>query len=143
MSQIEKPDVIGATRRAETIRAGMVGYVEAMAAIGEAYEQRDWVTLGHKDWDTYCEKEFSEKRLKLSRDQREQAVLAFRGAGMSIRAIGSALGISTNTVSSDLYQTDTPDARCRRGRQDLRGHETGRSAEPEHEQPHRTGAPRA
>jgi hypothetical protein len=102
MSQIEKPDVIGATRRAETIRAGMVGYVEAMAAIGEAYEQRDWVTLGHKDWDTYCEKEFSGKRLKLSRDERELAVLAFRGAGMSIRAIGSALGVSHPTVLNDL-----------------------------------------
>lgn len=102
MSQIEKPDVIGATRRAETIRAGMVGYVEAMAAIGEAYEQRDWVTLGHKDWDTYCEKEFSGKRLKLSRDERELAILAFRGAGMSVRAIGSALGIPKSTVADAL-----------------------------------------
>jgi hypothetical protein len=109
-TDIEKPDVIGATRRAETIRAGMVGYAAAMEAIGEAYEKRDWAALGHKDWDTYCEKEFSEKRLKLTREQREQAVLAFRGAGMSIRAIGSALGVSTTTIQRDLYQSDTPAA---------------------------------
>lgn len=108
MTAIEKPDVIGATRRAETIRNGMIGYAAAMEAIGEAFEARDWVALGHKNWDEYCEKEFSEKRLKLTQQQREQAVLAFRGAGMSIRAIGSALGISTTTIQRDLSQSDTP-----------------------------------
>lgn len=111
MSQIEQIDRVEAMRRAETIRSGMVGYAMAMQAIGEAYEARDWVALGHKDWDTYCEKEFSEKRLKLTRDQREQAVLAFRGAGMSIRAIGSVLGVSPGTVHGDLagVQDRTPD----------------------------------
>lgn len=102
MTDIEKPDVIGATRRAETIRQGMISYAAAMEAIGEAFENRDWVALGHKDWDTYCEKEFSEKRLKLTREQREQAVLAFRGAGMSTRAIAAALGVDDKTVRNDL-----------------------------------------
>lgn len=102
MTSVEKPDVVGAHRRAETIRNGMIGYAAAMEAIGEAYEARDWVALGYADWDTYCEKEFSEKRLRLTREQREQAVLAFRGAGMSTRAIAVALGVDPKTVRNDL-----------------------------------------
>jgi hypothetical protein len=102
MTEIERPDRAEAHRRAETIRDGMRSYALAMEAIGVAYESRDWVTLGHKDWDTYCEKEFSERRLKLTRDQREQAVLAFRGAGMSTRAIAAALGVDDRTVRRDL-----------------------------------------
>lgn len=106
--EIERPDVVGATRRAETIRESMRGYVVGMDTIGEAYEKRDWVTLGHGSWDEYCEKEFGEKRLKLSREQREQAVLAFRGAGMSIRAIGSALGLPKSSVADVLAQVSEP-----------------------------------
>lgn len=102
MSEIERPDTVGAHRRAETIRDGMRGYATAMEAIAEAFEARDWMTLGYKSWDEYCEKEFSEKRLKLNREQREQAVLAFRGAGMSTRAIAAALGVDDKTVRNDL-----------------------------------------
>lgn len=102
MSDIERPDTVGAHRRAETIREAMRGYVLGMDAIAEAYERRDWVALGHASWDVYCEKEFGEQRLKLTRDQREQAVLAFRGAGMSTRAIGAALGVDNKTVRNDL-----------------------------------------
>jgi hypothetical protein len=101
-TEIERPDKVSAVRRAETIRSGMIGWHEAQVALGEAFEARDWVTLGHKDWDTYCEKEFSEKRLKLTRDEREQAALAFRSAGMSVRAIGSALNVDPKTVRNDL-----------------------------------------
>lgn len=108
--EIERPDRVGAYQRLETIREGMRGFANAWDAMAEAYEHRDWVTLGYPDWDTYCEKEFTERKLKLKGEARERAVLSLRNAGMSIRAIGSALGVSPNTVQSDLSQTDTPAA---------------------------------
>lgn len=101
---IDRPDTIGAHRRAETVRNGMLGWLAAQDALIEAAEKRDWATLGYKDWDTYCEKEFSERRLKLNRDDRERAVLAFRHAGMSVRAIASAMGLPPSSVGDVVKQ---------------------------------------
>lgn len=106
MSDIEKPDVIGATRRAETIRIGMVGWAAAQDAIAEAFEAKDWVTLGYKSWGEYVEKEFAEKRLKLTRDQRSEAVEVFRLVGMSQREIAATLDVSRNTVAKDVAQSE-------------------------------------
>lgn len=100
--EVGRPDTVGAHRRAQTIRDGMLGYLAAQQAIGEAFEAKDWMTLGHASWDEYCEKEFSEKRLQLTRDQREEAILAFNGLGMSVREIGSALGLPKSTVHNAL-----------------------------------------
>lgn len=110
--EIERPDRVGAYQRLETIREGMRGFANAWDAMADAYEHRDWVTLGYPDWDTYCEKEFTERKLKLKGEARERAVLSLRNAGMSIRAIGSALGVSTGAVHGDLtgVQERTPAA---------------------------------
>lgn len=102
MSDIEKPDVIGATRRAETIRIGMVGWAAAQDAIAEAFEAKDWITLGYKSWGEYVEKEFAEKRLKLTRDQRAEAVEVFRLVGMSQREIAATLAVGIGTVNREL-----------------------------------------
>jgi hypothetical protein len=108
MNDIEKPDVIGATRRAETIRIGMVGWAAAQDAIAEAFEAKDWITLGYKSWGEYVEKEFAEKRLKLTRDQRSEAVEVFRLVGMSQREIAATLDVSRNTVAKDVAQSEPP-----------------------------------
>lgn len=112
MSNIEKPDTTGAHRRAETIRDGMRGWAAAQEAIVEAYEQRDWITLGHKSWDEYIEKEYGERRLKLTKAQRVEAVEAFQLLGMSQRQMAHALGVSRNTIAGDLApevaQTEPP-----------------------------------
>lgn len=102
MNDIEKPDVIGATRRAETIRIGMAGWAAAQEAIAEAYAANDWMTLGYKSWPEYVDKEFAEKRLKLTRQQRIEAVEAFQLIGMSQREIAKTLDVSRNTVAGDL-----------------------------------------
>lgn len=102
MSSVSRPDKVGAHRRAETIREGMRSFVAATEAIAKAYEARDWVTLGYSTWDEYCLKEFAESQLKLNTSQREQAVLAFRGVGMSTRAIAKALGVSKGSVHRTL-----------------------------------------
>ncbi len=91
-----------ARRRADVIRMGMVAYDQTLKAIAEAYAARDWEALGHPDWDTYIAEEFSEARVRLSTEQRAQAVLALRIEGMSQRAIASALGASQATVRRDL-----------------------------------------
>lgn len=113
MTDIEMPDVIGATRRAETIRIGMVGWAAAQDAIAEAFEAKDWITLGYKSWSEYVEKEFAEKRLKLTRDQRSEAVEVFRLVGMSQREIAGTLGVGVGTINRELNPSvpnGTPEA---------------------------------
>src|SRR5262245_47698596 len=102
MSEIERPDAVGAHRRAETIREGIVGFARAKEAIAEAYEHRDWITLGYTSWEQYCEKEFSARRLKLNRSERGEAIEAFRELGMSVREIGAALDLPKSTVQDAL-----------------------------------------
>lgn len=88
-----------ATARAERIRAGVRSYIETLADIEAAYRARDWTALGYESWDAYTSGEFSEARLQLSADNRQEAVRRLRSSGMSVRAIGSALGISKSTVA--------------------------------------------
>jgi hypothetical protein len=102
MTEIVKADKVEAHRRAELIRVGMVSYAQTLETIAESFAARDWVTLGYGSWDEYVDKEFAEKRLKLDGDRRREAAEALRLTGMSTRAIGSALGVSHQTVANDL-----------------------------------------
>src|SRR6185312_6940849 len=92
-------------------RAGMINYVETLALVAEAYRLRDWETLGYPDWATYVREEFGAARLRLSIEDRVEAVRALRLDGMSFRAIGSALGVSKDTVARDAegVSSETPD----------------------------------
>lgn len=95
--------VTAARQRVDRIKT-LVG--AARADIIESYQQRDWTQLGYESWDAMCSAEFGTV-LRLSVEDRQQAAADLRGAGMSTRAIGSALGVSSETVRRDLASTDT------------------------------------
>lgn len=67
----------------------------------EAYQRRAWAALGYQSWDAYTDAELGETRLRLPREQRREVVASMTEAGMSTRAIGSALGVSREQVRRD------------------------------------------
>lgn len=95
-----------ARARAARIRAGIQNYLHTLADIAAAYAQRDWTALGYADWQSYVDGEYSEHRLRLTPEHRAKAVAELRLAGMSQRAIGSALGVSQDTVRRDLTEVN-------------------------------------
>ncbi|AYF29267.1 hypothetical protein CSH63_17705 [Micromonospora tulbaghiae] len=102
-----------AQARAARIRAGIGAYVATLDDIAAAYAQRDWSALGYESWQAYVDGEYGEQRLRLTPERRQEAVGALRLAGMSQRAIGSALGISHTEVGRQLRSGGTnvpPDA---------------------------------
>lgn len=70
--------------------------------IATAYFGRAWDVLGYPDWDALCEGEFDGARLRVPREVRAEQVQSLRSAGLSTRAIGSALGVDQKTVVRDL-----------------------------------------
>lgn len=91
-----------ARARAERIRVGIHSFIATRKEIADAYRDRDWATLGYESWEQYVDGEFSETRVRLTADERREAVAELRFAGMSQRAIGTALGVDQKTVSNDL-----------------------------------------
>jgi hypothetical protein len=91
-----------ARARAARIRAGIQTYLHTLADVSAAYAQRDWTALGYADWQSYVDGEYGAERLRLSPEHRQKAVAELRLAGMSTRAIGSALGVSKDTVAREL-----------------------------------------
>lgn len=87
-------------------RALVDGMRRDVADLGEriatAYLGRAWIALGHASWDALCEAEFDGARLRIPREQRVEQVQSLRSAGLSTRAIGSALGVDDKTVRNDL-----------------------------------------
>lgn len=74
--------------------------------IVRAFEGRAWTALGYESWDAYCAGEFADARMvRLDREQRREIVAQMRDAGMSTRAIGSAIGASVGTVHQDIAAT--------------------------------------
>lgn len=78
--------------------------------IATAYIGRAWIALGYSSWDTLCDAEFDGARLRIPREQRVEQVQSLRSAGLSTRAIGSALGVGEATVRRDLSSTAPDDA---------------------------------
>jgi len=70
--------------------------------VKRAYIRRAWIALGYGSWDSYCSAEFGSGRLRLPREERQEAVASLREAGLSVRAIASATGTSKSAVSRDL-----------------------------------------
>lgn len=103
-------DISSAQRRADRIRRGINSFVETRREIAAAYADRDWYTLGYASFDAYVDSEFSEVRLRLSPDERREAVTALRKEGMSQRGIASVLGVSQPTVRRDLESTESNDS---------------------------------
>jgi hypothetical protein len=74
----------------------------------EAYQRRAWAALGYESWDAYTDAELGETRLRLPREQRREVVASMTEAGMSSRAIGSAIGVSYKQVQRDRAGTNVP-----------------------------------
>lgn len=92
-----------AESRADRIRAGMIAVTTLPAEIKDAWERHDWSALGYITWDGYIHGEFGEHRLPMiTREQRRELAVDLRSGGLSIRAIGTVLGVSVGTVSRDL-----------------------------------------
>lgn len=77
--------------------------------IQDAWRRRAWVPLGYPSWDAMCVGEHIQLR-GLPRDERQEIVVELRAAGMSTRAIGSAIGASDTTVVRDLQSTASNEA---------------------------------
>lgn len=79
----------------------------------EAYTGRAWLSLGYASWEAFTAAEI--QLPKLGRDERRELVASLRSAGMSTRAIGSAIGVSDGTVRNDIgsgaqnYAPEQPD----------------------------------
>lgn len=101
MTEIEPYEsyVTPARQRIDRIKAHVTA---AWSDIVEAYRQRDWITLGYRDWDQMCEVEFGGARIALPVAERQQVVADLRGEGLSTRAIASAVGVDDKTVRNDL-----------------------------------------
>ena len=69
----------------------------------EAYTGRAWLSLGYASWEAFTAAEI--QLPKLGRDERRELVASLRSAGMSTRAIGSAIGVSDGTVRNDIGST--------------------------------------
>lgn len=87
-----------ARARAERIRRGLAAIVPEIRA---AWTEKDWLALEYESYDAYMLGEFGGP-VRLGREERGEAVVELRSAGMSTRAIGSALGVGTMTVSREL-----------------------------------------
>lgn len=117
MSELTFPvmDVASARRLTERIRLNVVavrdGVEKLQALLEEAKEGNVHVALGYPSWTAYIAEVMGDEPLRLSRDDRREIVHYLTGEGMSARAIGSALGISKNTVTEDrqVSQVGTPD----------------------------------
>lgn len=91
-----------ARARAGRIRDGIHNYLTTLGEIAKAWAEGDWRTLGYPDWSAYVDGEFGAERLRLPAEHRRKAIEELRLAGMSTRAIGSAIGVSKDTVAREL-----------------------------------------
>lgn len=99
MSEIERTELTAEDARALTdeIRVRLAGL---LPLIKEAFLRRADRALGYATWHDYCAAELDGVRIPVG--DRPAAVAELRSAGMSTRAIGSALGTSEATVRRDL-----------------------------------------
>ena len=91
-------DLDAAAARALTnqIRSSLTVAYDGLIA---AYHGRAWIALDYDSWDAYTKAEFKDVGMvRLDPYQRQEIVKELRESGMSTRAIGSALGVSKDTV---------------------------------------------
>ena len=91
-----------AKRRVDRVKSGVERIWDDLVVL---YRERAWSVLGYQSWDALCDAEFGGTRIALPRQQRQEVVCDLRGAGMSTRAIATAVGVSHQTVANDLEAT--------------------------------------
>jgi len=78
--------------------------VDTWELIVRAYVGRAWKALGYDTWNIYCAQELNGCRFRPPSAERLVTVTSLRDAGLSLRAIESATGISKKTIIKDLKQ---------------------------------------
>lgn len=91
-----------ARQRLDRVKSGVERIWDDLVAL---YQGRAWIVLGYSSWEALCDAELDGARIALPRQQRQEVVCDLRGAGMSTRAIGTALGVDHKTVVNDLRST--------------------------------------
>lgn len=71
------------------------------AAVWALWEGRGWIALGYSSWGDMCDARFNSTFIRIPRERRQEVVCSLAEKGMSTRAIGSALGVSRETVRKD------------------------------------------
>ena len=84
-----------ARRRTDEFKAHTEAWLEELAAL---YIDQVWWALDYETFDEYCAAELGS--IRLPRAGRREAVLTLRDAGLSIRAISSALRLGRGHDSS-------------------------------------------
>ena len=93
-----------AKRRVDRVKSGVERIWDDLVVL---YRERAWSVLGYQSWDALCDAEFGGTRIALPRQQRQEVVCDLREAGMSTRAIASAVGATHTTVQRDLDAAGT------------------------------------
>jgi hypothetical protein len=101
MSDLATLDRDEAKQRLERVKSGVERIWDDLVVL---YQGRAWQVLGYQSWDALCDAEFGGTRIALPRQQRQEVVCDLRQAGMSTRAIASAVGVAQDTVRRDLDQ---------------------------------------
>lgn len=97
---------------AEQLTAEIVGklsaaYREVSSLIVRAFRGHAWNALGYTTWAEYCRAELQGPRmLRFTDEQLTELCAEFAGEGMSVRAIGSALGIGHATAARKVNKSD-------------------------------------
>lgn len=86
----------------ELTRQIRVALEHSYTLIIAAYRGRAWLSMGYSSWDAYCQGEFGSLALQPPREERQAVVLSMHEAGMTTRAIGSALNVSHMTAQRDI-----------------------------------------
>jgi hypothetical protein len=97
--QLQRPALDAAEAR-ELVDRINATLAEVVDLIERLYIGRAWEALGYASWDELCRAEVRVPRL--DRGERAELVLELRSAGMSTRAIGSAVGVGDATIRRDL-----------------------------------------
>lgn len=93
-------DRVEARQLVDQIRAGLDDLRDAVIAL---WQGAGWLALGYPTWDDLCDAELR-MRVQLPREERREVVTQLTDAGMSTRAIGSALGVDQAQVIRDKQQ---------------------------------------
>lgn len=104
MTALAGIEITEARQRLERVKSGVERIWDDLVAL---YQGRAWLVLGYQSWEALCDSEFDGARIALPRQQRQEIVCDLREAGMSTRAIASAVGVTQMTVVRDLGATET------------------------------------
>lgn len=92
---------------ARELSAKIYGHLDiAWDLVTKAYYGRADKALGYASWDDYCQGEFEGAWIRLPRDKRRGVVATLQEAGLSQRAIASAVGMSQPTIAGDIKAGD-------------------------------------